>query len=174
MRKRAVFFALAVLVQLAILAALPSARYLATVAGTGVYLKIAPYDPYNILSGRFAQITFPDVSQLPIGVPQNNVLQEGQELFLIIEPGDYGVWTTATYSSTYPEFVGDGQVVMKGAYEFGRVIFGIESFYIQEDLADDFAKQLSENTDSARALVNIDSQGNCAIIQVELGPHIYK
>lgn len=173
MNRTHLFFAAAVLVQVLIVAGVPAQKVKARVTGRDVLLKVAPVDPYSIMSGYYMALNY-DISRgdrfkgwqnLP---ERNNV-----DVYAVLTIGPDRVAAPAYVARAFPEKLNPGEIVLKGVQHYGRITYGLETFYVPEDkrraIEDDFRAHVGE----ARAEVVIDSDGNGAFKSLVIQGRVY-
>jgi len=85
-----------------------------------------------------------------------------------------GFWNAVSVHQTRPESVPDGAVVIKGKLQHGRIIYGIETYFIPEDARDVVEKDLRENQNQARVEVKVDSFGHAALVKLLIEDRVYE
>ncbi|HEY9648675.1 MAG TPA: GDYXXLXY domain-containing protein, partial [Chroococcidiopsis sp.] len=82
-------------------------------------------------------------------------------------------------SGDRPTDLPSNQVALKGSYEGGRVIYGLESYYIPEDERIDINSRISSlqsgtNRPDIVVETKVNDQGNATPLQFWLGDRPYK
>ncbi|WP_456271265.1 GDYXXLXY domain-containing protein [Bacillus sp. AK031] len=130
--------------------------------GTAVKLELAPVDPRSLLQGDYVTLNY-EISQpdsfLDIGRP-------GEKVQLILRPdGD-----THTYSGIYKirgkwnkEYImQNGDVAINGVISGdGRVIYGIETFFVQEGTGTEI------ESSAEYAIVKVAASGNALLVELQ-------
>jgi uncharacterized membrane-anchored protein len=180
MNNRIIYFALALIVQLAILAAVPARQIYALKTGKTVILNTRSYDPYTIMSGYYVNLNY-DISQPDTaGVkwhednsngrvnrwPQGGGwydIGEGTVVYVVLQPDANGLWNAKSCNVDWPQSIPADAVVIKGKKEGGRIVYGIEQYYIPETMRNTIQRQLSERNANAKVEIKIDSSGHPAL-----------
>ncbi|MDA1190609.1 MAG: GDYXXLXY domain-containing protein [Candidatus Poribacteria bacterium] len=165
-------FILAVALQVVVLAMLPSSKYKAVETGITVFLKVGPVDPYDFLSGYHVLLDY-EIGH-PEGLDDLTDLVRELPIFVTIKQGDDGLWHVARVMLDPPELLEASELLLRGTYLDDRVRYGIESYFISEDVREEVEKNLRENPDSARAEVKIDPEtGIAAVVALHIAGKIY-
>lgn len=184
MRKKTMFFIIAVLIQLVILASVPAKKYYTLNTGTTVTLKPIAYDPYDILSGYYLRLNY-DISMRGVHRPRRieqgddqPPLTELEKQFLNLNRGTvYGLLVPDPNSEFYkldslsndmPEKPGPDKVVIKGfkPSDYRGIEWGIEKYYIPETQRKRLDKKFRENMEDSKVYVKVDKFGNPAIKKI--------
>lgn len=171
MNRRVSWFIIAVAVQILILAAVPARKIYARLTGTTVILKVAPYDPYSIMSGYYATLNY-EISRSRVSNWQG--LPKSKSIWVVLKEGNDGIWNAESAHSTRPESVPGGCVVIKGKKGNGRIVYGIEAFFIPENARNTVERDLRANPNRARAEVKVDSFGNAALVRLLIEDRVYE
>ena len=123
-------FAAAVLVQIAILIAVPAQRAMTLATGRSVFLKAQPIDPYNSFTGYYVTLTF-DISGRG-NFPPVEPLENGDQCYAVIEEGPDGVWKPVSLELSRPVDLPPNRVFLAGRFRYGQIRYGIENFYVDE------------------------------------------
>jgi uncharacterized membrane-anchored protein len=172
MNRKALIFAAAVAAQVLILAAMPLSKAYTRATGRTVVLKVAPVDPYTILSGYYVRLGY-EVNS-PAGLAENRDLTEGRTVYTVIEQQPDGIWRAVRMSAVPPASLPPNQVFLRGRQTYSRVEYGIEEFYIPEDKRGVIENDLRENASQARVEVKVDSRGNAALVRLLIGNRVYE
>lgn len=160
LRNRLLWYALAVLLQVGILLAMPYQKYDALLAGQEVQLRVRPYDPMSFLSGRYANLSY-DVASLS-GYDDLLNVPDGTTLYCVIRPDEDGLWVQARVEADYP-MIEPGMLILQGYKDRGRILFGIEAFFMPEEDAQNIESALLDGTVDCRAVVLVDEAGNALL-----------
>ena len=171
MNRRVIWFVIAVAVQILILAAVPAPKIYARLTGTTVVLKTAPFDPYSVMSGYYARLNY-EISRPK--VLDWRYSGESKSVWVVLKEGDDGIWNAESIHSSRPKSVPDGCVVIKGREKQGRIVYGIEAFFIPENARDKVERDLRASPNRARAEVKVDSFGNAALIRLLIEDKVYE
>lgn len=97
MRKK-IYLILAILLQCAIIAAVPLPKLFARLTGQTITIKTAPVDPYDFLSGYHVILSY-EISQPPSESTESETVNRpdfyysnNQTLYNVLEMDDDGVW----------------------------------------------------------------------------------
>jgi len=175
MNKRLGWFIIAVMAQALILAAVPGRKIYTRQTGTAILLKVAPYDPYSIMSGYYARLNY-EISRPPV-LEQWQEQHHGRQLksvWMVLKKGDDGIWHADSIHDSWPKSVPDNCIVIKGKEKGGRIEYGIESYFIPEDARGTVERDLRQHHDQARAEVKVDSFGNAALIRLLIEDRVYE
>lgn len=173
MNKALLFFIAAVVVQLAILAAVPAQKIRTRVTGRTVILKTAPVDPYSVLSGYYVMLSYA-ISRLPDDMSRN--LDHHKPCYVVLEPDPedkFGAWKAVRALNRFPDAMQPGQVVIKGRYDGWRITYGIEDYYIPEGMRQEIEEALRKNNREARVEVKVSATGEAALVRLLVGDRAY-
>lgn len=109
-----------------------------------VLLRVQPVDPHDVFRGEYVSLSYA-ISTLP--APQGTVYVP------LYDTGDG--WTGAAATSTRPT---GGTFIRGRSSGSGRIVFGIESFYVQEGTARRYEDALVARRLYARVAVDGDGQ----------------
>lgn len=162
MNKTHLLFAAAVLVQVLIVAGVPAQKFKARMTGAPVLLKVAPVDPYCIMSGYYMALNYEISRGDRFKGWQNLPQRDGVELYAVLTVGPDRVAAPARVTRTFPDKLAPGEIVIKGVQHYGAIRYGVETFYVPEtkrrDIEDDFRKHVPDT----RAEIMVDAGGNAA------------
>ena len=173
MNRTMAFFAAAVVLQLVILAAVPSRQIVTHKTGVTVILKTAPIDPYSVMSGYYVTLTY-EISRLSDAMRSR--LIENKDCYVVLEqdPNEpYGFWNAVSASMDFPKTLVPGQVVIKGRYEGWTITYGIERYYIPEEKRQTLEQAIRKNRDATRIEVKVDTKGNAVLSRLLVGNEVY-
>ncbi len=151
MNKRSGFFILAVLLQAAIIAAVPAKHIRARATGKLITIKTAPVDPYDFLSGYHVVLRY-EISR-PEGFDSQwqNRNRRNTDVYVVLKEGEDGVWSAGLMHDKWPEDIAEGCIVIKGKKTYRGIEYGIESYFIPEENRSVIEKDLRENRRQAKA-----------------------
>ena len=179
MNKALLWFVAAVLLQALILAGVPARKVIVRATGVKVILKLAPIDPYSLLSGYYMRLNY-DISR-PINLPgrPGPAYEGGQEyktVYVVLKEGADGVWTAQSLREQRPALLPPGEVAIKGRYaRYATAIeYGIEAFYVPEEKRGEIETALRARTGQCRAEVRVDSRGNAALVRLMAQDRVYE
>jgi uncharacterized membrane-anchored protein len=171
MNRRALFFILAVVAQLLILAAVPAQKIYTRAVGKSVMLKIQPVDPYNILSGYYVTLNYEISSPASFGESGGNY--RGERVYAILEKRSDGLWHPGLLAQALPANLPENRIAIRGRYSYWRIEYGIEEFFIPEAKRGEIEEELRKNPDQARVEIKVDSNGNAALVRLLVGNKAY-
>lgn len=176
MRSR--WFLAAISLQVAILVAAPAQRMVTIATGQVVSLKLAPVDPYDLLSGWHMALRF-DVSR-PDKLDGWSTLEERERIWVELLVPESGVATAVALHTSLPDSVGENRALIRGRLrgrahaDWSRLVFGIERFYLPETTRTDVENALLEHLEQAVADVALDSNGHPAILRLRAGDQVFR
>ncbi|MHC4713039.1 MAG: GDYXXLXY domain-containing protein [Planctomycetota bacterium] len=172
MSKKHWLFMVAVALQLLIVAGVPARRAYTLVTGTTVFLKTAPVDPYDIMSGYYMALSY-EISS-PARLPGAPSFAEGDRVHVTLEEDDDGLWRATGASGERPSTIPPGAVVIEGRQgKWEGITYGIEDYFIPEGMGREIEKGLREFRDTTRVEVKVDSAGNAALVRLHVGDRTY-
>lgn len=191
MARKTLRVAVAILVQLAILAAIPARQVLARARGREITLRTAPVDPFSPFGGYYMTLAYeverPSVAML-------EPIRNRELVYLVVEKGD-PAWTLATISGQLPTPAPD-RAVLRARWPRGRHDLEIQPwmraqiesagrFYLPEAKARTLEKEMAqewkrvselpweerEHAQRTRMLVDLkaDDDGNVALVRLRFG-----
>ncbi|MFN7949120.1 MAG: GDYXXLXY domain-containing protein [Blastocatellia bacterium] len=172
MNRQTIFFIAAVLVQTLILAAVPARRVYTLSTGRSVVLKVAPVDPYNVLSGYYVTLGY-EISR-PESFPNATRPQTWAMIYAVVEKGSDGIWHPVSLEKTLPQNLPPDRAVLRGRMEGWRIVYGIEEFYIPETKRTAIADDLNKHSNAARVEVKVDAQGGAALERLLIEDRVYE
>lgn len=118
-----------------------------------ILLKVVPVDPRDLFRGDYVILGY-DISRAT-----NAQFQPGEEVFVTLEPdADGRHYHAGLFLNSRPK----GHLFIQGtAQSFGRVTYGIESYYVQEKTGHDYEAAL--RTGSLSAEIALDRNGRPAL-----------
>jgi len=171
MRKK-YYLILAVILQCAIIAAVPAPKLFARLTGREITIKTAPVDPYDFLSGYHVILNYEiSSSDLSAGLQPH----ENQILYNVLVKGEDDIWHSHSIHTSYPEDVPADAVVMKGKWQgWRRIQYGIEKFFIPEEHRQDIERDLRQNQRQALVDIKVDRFGNAALLRLRVDDRAYE
>ena len=175
--KTALWFALALALQIVILVGVPAQKIIVRTTGRSVILKVQPVDPYDILSGYYVTLGY-EISSSS-GFPRdpgepNTDPNPGGIVYAIVERQDDGVWHAVELAVSLPTSLPDNRLAIRGRYVGGRIEYGIEQFYIPESKRGVIDKDLREHIGNARVEVKVDANGDAALVKLMIEDRVYE
>lgn len=174
--KTALWFALALALQLLILVGVPAQKFIARTTGRSVILKVQPVDPYSILSGYYVTLGY-EISRssaFTTNITQNTDQNSGMIVYAIVEQQDDGVWHPVELTNSLPTSLPETRAAIRGRLVGGRIEYGIEQFYIPESKRNVIAKDLQEHMGNARVEVKVDARGGAALVKLMIEDRVYE
>jgi len=165
-------FALALAVQLVMLGAVPFKKIMPKIAGTTVVLKIEPVDPYHSFKGYYLDLRY-EISR-PKPAAQWNDLARNAIVYTVLARGDDGFWHAVSVHDRRPETLDEGAVVIRGRKKHSRINYGIEAYYVPEEVRGAIERDLRGHIDKARAEVAVGPFGNAVILRLRVGNRTYE
>ena len=162
------WFCAAVGVQLAILALVPAQKLGAVLFGRTIVLRTRPVDPYDIMSGYYVTLSY-DISR-PRGMPS---VQDGETVYVVLVEGRGGVWEARSAHAAWPGDVPEGAVVIRGRAQHRNIDYGIESYYIPEEMRDEIEDGLRRLRGRAKVEVKVGPLGGMHISRLLVGDRVY-
>lgn len=176
--KRSIWrFLLPLLVQIALVLLIPAQAAYTYFWGESVILQTVPVDPYSLLQGYYVTLRY-DVSQIGTleDLPGWPALQDSRieadrsflegtvPFYVVLEApnsdGDAGnarptPWTPVRVTSDRPANLPDTQVALKGRYSQGRIVYGVEQYFIPEAQRDEINSRIwdAQQSDDPQAYV---------------------
>lgn len=172
MRKNVLLFALAVLVQVFIVAAVPARQLYTRLTGTIITIKTAPYDPYDFLTGYHVVLNY-EISGLNDPNLQIVRYQEEVTVYAILQKGPEGVWFRSAVVNQPPNDLPEGTLFLKGVIRGNRILYGIEHYYIPEAHREAIEQSLRANPENSLVRVRVDRFGNAALIGLTINGSDY-
>jgi uncharacterized membrane-anchored protein len=167
--------------QTALIAAVPAQAVYTHLTGTTVVLKTVPVDPYDLLRGYSQTLAYDisrpdDLRSLPgwntlpqTPVPGGKPALKDTELFVILEaptPTNQGrpqPWKPVGVSRDRPSSLPSSQIALKGRVKNGwQIVYGLETYYMPENRREEVNKQVTRANQKQTGAVEIkvDTQGN--------------
>lgn len=172
MNKATLFFLAAVALQVLILLGVPARKAYTRATGRAVVLKVAPVDPYSVLSGYYVILGY-DISR-PTDFPNAPKFEYDEVIYAIVEQQADGVWTPVGIERELPKNLLANRVAIRGRWNDWRITYGIEEFYIPEDQRNVIAEDLSKHQADARVDLKVDANGNAALLRLRIQDRVYE
>jgi uncharacterized membrane-anchored protein len=153
-RRRIVFWAL-VVVQALVPLGLIGWNELALATGTEVTLRTVPVDPVDLFRGRYVTLRY-EISGLPV----EPGTRAGDTVYVALRE-DGGRWTGDRATRERP----DDDTVIRGRFTGSTIVYGIETYYADEDEA---PRLEAEGGDGLDVHVVLDGDGRARISGVEV------
>lgn len=187
-------FAVPLLLQTALILAVPAQAVYTHITGTTIFLQTAPVDPYDLFQGYSVDLGY-DISnpgtlqnlpgwetiryQSPRAASGSSpALLPGTSFYLVLQASrpstgeGPGLWQPTQISRDRPSQLMANQVVLKGRSTHGwSVEYGLETYYIPEEQREQINQDITQpNPDNSRkpAIVEakVDAQGNAIPISI--------
>ncbi len=166
------------LIQAAMIVAVPAQDAYTYVTGTSVTLQTAPVDPYDFLRGYYQTLNY-DISQLETlkTLPNGDKIfaeysNQPKSFYIVLETPTTETspptpWQPIRVSETRPQDLETNQIVLKGQYVGRRVTYGLERYYMPEAQRTDINKHIRntqwQNQEAFVVDIKVDSQGNAVL-----------
>lgn len=167
-------FWLPLAIQTALILAVPAQAIYTQLSGSTVILQTGPVDPYDLLRGYYVTLsyevsTWNTLQELPgwdevvdqAGDPNSadpaaplqpgaSFFDAGTEFYLRLQqPEDLSAqppqpWQPIALSLEKPTNLPENQVAIQGVLQSGRVIYGLETYYIPEDQRYEINERISQ------------------------------
>ena len=180
----------AMLLQSAIIVAVPLQSFITYTNGQTITLQTAPVDPYDLIRGYSQTLGF-DISSrdtlvaLPGG---QSTLGEGQVVdkwvYVTLQApaevkSDVPVaWKPVAVSGDRPQSLPQNQVALKGRYHGWRVEYGLETYYMPESQRNNINSQISDaqrfESQAFVVDVKVDDKGNSVPVSLWVGDQKYQ
>ncbi len=180
----------AMLLQSAVIVAVPFQSFMTYRNGQTVTLQTAPVDPYDLIRGYSQTLGF-DISSketlmaLPGG---QRTLSEEQDIdkwvYVTLQAPDGAegavpaTWAPVAVSSDQPQSLPQDQVALKGRYTGWRVEYGLETYYMPESQRNDINAQINDIQRSGNQAfvvdVKVDDKGNSVPVSLWVGDRQYQ
>ncbi|RWZ55185.1 hypothetical protein EQV77_11075 [Halobacillus fulvus] len=142
--KKRIWFYILVAFQFLFLVIMSAGYYAMDAFGETIRLETAPVDPRDPFYGDYVTLAY-EVEQVPESMWQGEEeVESGQQVFLVVEPNEEGVYELQSASDRKPETEGD-EVALEARLnwhdEFGRtyqVDLGLNRYYIEENTGERF------------------------------------
>lgn len=172
MKKPVLWFALALALQVLILASIPAQKAYTRATGRSVILKVAPVDPYSILSGYYVTLGY-EISR-PGALLADKVPANGATVYTVVEQNSDGIWQPVEVTTSLPQALPNNRVFLRGRYTGWQIEYGIENFYIPETQREAVAEDLQKHPDKARVEIKVDRGGNAALVRLIIEDRVYE
>lgn len=173
MRKKTIWFISALILQTALVATVPAKQVYTRLTGKTITIRTAPRDPYSFLSGYHVILNY-EISTPPNLEAVTNENARGQKVYVVLEIGDDGIWTATSTHAKRPKDIPEEALVLKGTSEISTVRYGIEAYYIPEELRRQIDNDLRENDGKAKAKIKVDNFGNATLIKLIIEDRTYE
>lgn len=172
--------------QLGLILMAPARAIYTHTTGEAVLLQTAPVDPYDLLRGYYVilnyQISATDTLEALPGWSDLEAAEQQQNrpVYVILappqEPGRQP-WSPVAVSRDRPQLDSD-QVALRGTYQWGRVVYGLERYYIPEDQRLEINERISEQQrrepEGYLVEVKVDSTGQSVPVSLWVGEKNYR
>lgn len=179
MRRRGLWFALAVALQVVVLLGMIGRHSFTLATGTEVVLKSEPVDPWDPLKGEYVRLRY-NISTVPIPLTegQEPPYERGDAIWVLLQKGE-PYWTVTALGKGRPE-PGQDQVAVRARVDWVQwwsdpnepkpaglearvnLLYGIEAFYVPEGEG----PGLEDERDGITVKAKVDRFGRMALSQV--------
>ncbi len=180
----------AMLIQSAIIVAVPFQSFMTYTNGQTVTLQTAPVDPYDLIRGYSQTLGF-DISSrdalidLPGGRSTLGKERDVDEwVYVTLQAPDEAegdvptAWEPVAVSSDRPQSLPQNQVALKGRYTGWRIEYGLETYYMPESQRNDINSQINDIQRSGNQAfvvdVKVDDKGNSVPVSLWVGEQQYR
>jgi uncharacterized membrane-anchored protein len=168
-RERAVLI-VAVVLQLAVLGGMVAVRSLPLISGRTILLRVVPVDPRDLFRGEYVILSYEISSIPPRGIEGERAPQfgagndwTGRTVYVTLVP-DGRHWRADRYSFTPPA---SGPFIRGTVAGWGRLQFGIESYYVQEGRGREYEQAILSRRLSAEVVLAGDGTATLKGLRVE-------
>ena len=178
------WFAVAVIVQMAIVVGLIAFNESMLIRGTQVLLPVHPYDPTDPLRGDYIMLTY-DISSINVSLAADeNKMTQGATVYVVLaKTGDH--WEATGVKTAKP---GSGELFIRGIvnyvdYDYSstdwsnsqntrkvNIAYGIENYFVPEGSGSGIVSQMRAK--QALAQVVVDRDGNSVLKSIVFGGDI--
>ena len=131
-------------------------------AGSGVktvLLRVVPVDPRDLMRGDYVILGY-DIGRVPPGTfagrTETPGEREGRTVFVVLKPDEYGRHYHGEGVVDEPPATG---LFIRGTLEAsGRIVFGIESYYVQEGKGKEYEQAVRDRRLSAEVALSRDGR----------------
>jgi len=156
----------AVALQLLILLGMIAWQAMPIWTGETLLLRVQPIDPRDLMRGDYVILSY-EMSSLPIdGVEENrSEWADDRVVFVTLECEEDGVhWRGVKASLNKPA---KGKYI-QGKTLRGRLVFGIESYFLQEGTGKEYEEAIQKKKVSAR--ISLTAEGRAALLDLQYDP----
>lgn len=160
-----------VIVQLAILGAVPARQVRARRFGTPITLRTAPVDPFDVLSGHYLTLSY-EVERPWAGRFEPG-LRHGDEVWITVEYGD-PAWTLVSVTWERPPVAVSGRVSLRARWQYEHEaqgwarIEGAQRFYVTEQRGA-AVEATRRGRQSALVDLRVGADGTPAVVALRAG-----
>jgi uncharacterized membrane-anchored protein len=164
------------------------------ISGRAVVLKTVPIDPYDLLRGYSQTLSYeislienikklPGWENLPKQVDYERKLFpiNGTSFYLILQaPSGSGKipqpWKPVQIQTSLPTNLPTNRVALKGTVNYGRIDYGLETYYMPEELRKEVNDAVTESNrkQSGAVEIKVDAKGNAVATQLWAGDRNYR
>ncbi|WP_019499086.1 GDYXXLXY domain-containing protein [Pseudanabaena sp. PCC 6802] len=165
------------------------------ISGRTVVLKTIPIDPYDLLRGYSQTLTYeislvenikklPGWETLPRRLDYNHSSlsipnQTGFYLILEAPQGSSKIpqpWKPVQIQTSLPMNLPANRVALKGTVNYGRIEYGLETYYMPEELRKEVNNAVTESNrkQSGAVEIKVDANGRAVATQLWAGDRNYR
>lgn len=176
-------FGFVLLLQLAIVLAVPLPKAITRATGTSIALQTTPVDPYDILRGRYVTLGYAaeqisTLSNLPgwSDRPEGRSAQSVQPIYLILEPNPDApsavpvrAWHPVAVAWQYPRTSNASQRIIKGTYRDlyrPEVDLGLSQYFIPEERGDTLERDMNAHREATTVEIKLDRRGRSVLVRL--------
>lgn len=157
---------LTVLAQLAVLCGMIALQMIPHASGTSVWLKVVPVDPRDMFRGDYVILSY-DMSRLPgemLPSPESGKPIYDRDIYVTLVPDADGKHHRADqYLLQRPA---NGLYLTGRQTTWGRIEYGIESYYVQAGTGTTYEEAARSGTLSAEVAVSADGRAGLKSLQI--------
>lgn len=185
------------LLQSALILAIPAQAVYTHFTGKTVVLQTAPVDPYDFLRGYYVTLNYeisgydtlkklPGWKELEKDPNSNRqTVRPGTRFYIVLESPKPVAgqppqpWKPVRVSRDRPADLSENQIALQGTASYGNVQYGLETYYIPEDQRVEINQdinqaQISRNTQPIVVEVKVDTQGRAIPLSFWVSDRNYK
>ncbi len=161
-----------VTLQLVVLIAMIVLRVTPLMTGESILVRVEPVDPRDMFRGEYVILSYA-FSRLPdqgiAGLPNPGMIQQqqsiGKTVYVSLVPAPDGRhWVAGQFSLTPPA---TGKYLRGTLSDFGRIEYGIESYFVQEGKGHKYEEAVRARTLFAEIAVTSDGQAALRRLVIE-------
>lgn len=180
--------------QVALICAVPAQAVYIHLTGKTVFLKTVPVDPYSLLLG-YSQTLAYDISQVQTlrslkgwdtlnfapGSKQETLVNQST-VYVILQapaqnhPNKPQPWKPVAVSSTPPTSLPTNQIALRGQVEFSQIVYNLETYYMPENQRREINETVAQANRKQTGVVEIkvDGKGNAIPISLWMSDRNYR
>jgi uncharacterized membrane-anchored protein len=178
------------LIQAAIVAAIPAREVYTYVFGQPIVLQTIPVDPYDPMRGHYQTLNY-EISRreylemLPGGQAlfEQNARNPRFRFYVILEPPIFKKsdppmpWQPVRVSSDRPKNLPKNYIALQGEAKGWRIVYGLEKYYMpdrhRDRVNDEIVRVQTRQTGNFVVEVKVDDNGNAVPVSLWVGDQNY-